>query len=212
MQYNIIATGSQGNAVVINEKILIDCGVPFRALREVYKKLKIVLLTHQHTDHLNKTTIKRLADERPTLRFGCGKWLVNILVDAGVPKKNIDVYEIGKIYDYAAFKMSAVKLYHDVENCGYRLFVGKEKAIYCTDTRTLQGITAKDYDLYLIEANYSEEEIAERIREKEENGEFVYERRVLRTHLSHEEASDFLLKNMGNHSEYSFLHQHIHKD
>ena len=30
--YNIIATGSKGNAVVIEHEILIDCGVPFKAL------------------------------------------------------------------------------------------------------------------------------------------------------------------------------------
>lgn len=29
---NIIATGSKGNAVVIEHEILIDCGVPFKAL------------------------------------------------------------------------------------------------------------------------------------------------------------------------------------
>lgn len=30
IDYNIIATGSKGNAVVIDQKILIDCGVSFK--------------------------------------------------------------------------------------------------------------------------------------------------------------------------------------
>ena len=44
MTYNIISTGSKGNAVVINGRILIDCGVPFKALEPVKKDLRLVLL------------------------------------------------------------------------------------------------------------------------------------------------------------------------
>lgn len=208
MNYNIISTGSQGNAVVVNDCILVDCGVSFKALKNVYKDLKLVLLTHEHFDHINKTTIKLLAKERPTLRFGCCKWLVPILVECDVPKQNIDVYEIGKIYDYKAFKISPIKLYHDCENCGYRIFANGEKAIYATDTEHLQGISAKDYDLYMIESNYQEAELQERINAKLEAGEYIYEYRVAKTHLSHEQASEWLLANMGQNSNYVFLHQH----
>lgn len=49
MEYEIIATGSAGNAVVLNKYVLIDIGVPFKALKSVYRDLKIVLLTHIHT-------------------------------------------------------------------------------------------------------------------------------------------------------------------
>lgn len=208
MNYNIISTGSQGNAVVLNDCILIDCGVSFKALKDVYKQLQIVLLTHEHTDHINKTTIKRLAKERPTLRFGCCEWLVSILVDCDVSERNIDVFEIGKVYDYGVFKVSPIKLYHNVKNCGYRLFFGTEKAMYATDTEHLEGITAKDYDLYMIEANYEDEELQERINAKMEAGEYCYELNVANRHLSHEQASDFLLENMKSDSEYVFLHGH----
>lgn len=209
--YNIISTGSQGNAVVLNNHILIDCGVTFKALKDVYKDLQIVLLTHEHGDHINKATIKRLAQERPTLRFGCCEWLIPILLECNVTKCYIDVFEIGKIYDYKAFKVSPIKLYHNVKNCGYRLFFGAEKAIYATDTAHLDGITAKDYDLYLIEANYTEDDLQERINAKMETGQYCYELNVANRHLSHEQASEFLLKNMGKHSEYVFLHGHKEK-
>ena len=211
MNYNIISTGSQGNAVVLNDYILIDCGVSFKALKEVYKDIKIVLLTHCHSDHFNSTTIKTLARERPTLRFACCKWLVPNLLDCNVSQRSIDVLEIGKIYDYGAFKVSPIKLYHDVENCGFRVFCGGEKAIYATDTHTLERITAKDYDLYLIEANYGEEELQERINRKMETGEYCYELKVANRHLSHEQASAFLLENMRKDSEYVFLHGHKEK-
>lgn len=210
MNYNIISTGSQGNAVVVNDYILIDCGVPFKALNEVYRNLKIVLLTHIHTDHFKKTTLKRLADERPTLRFACCEWLVQPLVECGINKSNIDVLEIGKVYDYGVFKVSPIKLYHDVPQCGYRLFCGDEKAIYATDTEHLNGIEAKGYDLYMIEANYTEEDLQRRIEEKKSTGEYTYEMNTALRHLSHEQASEWLLQNMQQlpKSEYVFLHGH----
>ena len=207
MHYNIISTGSKGNAVVLNDIILIDCGVSFRALHEISNDLKIVLLTHIHSDHFNRTTLRLLSEARPTLRFACCEWLVTPLIETGITKRNIDVLEIGKIYDYKAFKVSPVKLYHDVPNCGYRLFFGKEKAFYATDTSTLAGITAKDYDLYLVEANHEEEEINKRISEKKANGEFVYEIRATRNHLSKEQCDAWVYENIGS-GEYVYLHQH----
>lgn len=211
MDYNIISTGSHGNAVVLNDYILIDCGVSFKALKAVYKDLRIVLLTHEHNDHVKKATIKRLAAERPTLRFACCEWLVPILIDCSVSERNIDVLEIGKMYDYKAFKVSPIKLFHDVPNCGYRLYFEDKKVIYATDTEHLEGITAKDYDLYMIEANYTEEDLQRRIEAKKETGEYSYEQNCALRHLSHEQASEFLLTNMGEHSDYVFLHGHVEK-
>ncbi len=211
MEYNIISTGSHGNAVVLNDYVLIDCGVPFKSLKNVFKNLKIVLLTHEHNDHVKKSTIRKLAAERPTLRFACGDWLVPILVECDVSERNIDVLEIGKIYDYGAFKVSPIKLYHDVPNCGFRLFFGDKKVLYATDTEHLEGVSAKDYDLFMIEANYTEDDLKRRIEEKQKNGEYSYEMNAAARHLSKEQADAFLLENMGAHSRYEYLHGHIDK-
>lgn len=206
--YSIISTGSSGNAVVLNNNILIDCGVSLKALSDVKKQINIVLLTHVHSDHFNKTTIRNLETERPILRFACCEWLVQDLLACGVSERNIDVMQIGKIYNYGAFKVSPIKLYHDVPQCGWRVFIGNEKAIYMTDTVTLDGISAKNYDLYLVEANYISEKIQEKIKDKQESGQYVYEYRVLKTHLSKEKCDEWLLENMGEHSEYVYMHQH----
>lgn len=77
----------------------------------------------------------------------------------------------------------------------------------------VQGITAKDYDLYMIESNYTDEDLQERINAKLESGEYCYELNVASRHLSHEQASEWLLQNMQlPKSEYVFLHQHKSKD
>lgn len=51
VKYNIISTGSDGNATILEEFVLIDCGVPYKALEPYVPKLKLVLLTHIHSDH-----------------------------------------------------------------------------------------------------------------------------------------------------------------
>lgn len=211
MNYKIIASCSTGNATILKDIILIDCGVSFKRLEKYYRKLKLVLLTHIHSDHFNKKTITRLALERPTLRFACCEWLVNTLTECGVNIGNIDVLQIGSKYDYRLFKISPIKLYHDVPQCGYRVFFEDYKVFYATDTKTLEGISAKDYDLYLVEANYEDEELDERIRKKQEQQQYCYEYRARQTHLSKGQAVDFLLQNMGDNSEYVFMHEHVER-
>ena len=211
MNYKIISSCSTGNAVIIKDIILIDCGVTFKRLEKYHKKLKIVLLTHIHGDHFKKATIKKLAQERPTLRFACCEWLLKPLLECGVDRRNIDVLQIGTKYDYRLFKIVPIKLYHDVPQCGYRVLFDDYKVIYATDTRTLEGITAKNYDLYLIEGNYEDEELEERIRKKQEVQQYCYEYRARQTHLSKGQASDFLLENMGDNSEYVFMHEHVER-
>lgn len=197
--------------MVINGSILVDCGVSFKALGSVYRALHIVLLTHEHSDHIHPATIRRLAQERPTLRFACCEWLVQKLVACGVEKKNIDVLTIGAKHDYKRFQIVPIQLYHNVPNCGYRFFMDGEKAIYATDTGSLDGIEAKGYDLYFLEANYTDADIWQRIEEKQKSGKFVYETQAMQNHLSKEKCDDFIYRNIGSGGEYVYLHGHLER-
>lgn len=209
---DVIATGSQGNAVAIGSEILIDCGVPYKQIAHLVPRLKLVLLTHRHSDHFAPTTVKRLHKERPGLRFGCCEWMVPHLLKAGVSPSVIDSYSplFGCVYAYDKCRIliSAFPLHHDVENCGYMITRNGFKILYATDTSTLDHITAQGYDLYLIEANHTEDELADRIRRKAEAGEYVYEYRVEHTHLSRESADAWLAMNAGPNSRVKYLHQH----
>lgn len=208
IEYNVISTGSKGNAVIINKLILIDCGVSFKALKEFYKDFKLVLLTHIHSDHFNKTTIKRLSQERPTLRFACCRWLVRPLVELGVDKKNIDVLDFNIMYGYGICNVIPVPLTHNVPNCGYKIHFPFGKLFYATDTNNLNGIVARNYDLYMIEANYEDEEINKRIELKKAAGIYAYEKDAIKNHLSKAKCDQFIANNMGQHSEYCYLHCH----
>jgi len=216
MKYNILATGSKGNATIIEDCILIDCGVPFKALKPYYRDLKLVLCSHCHGDHFNRRTITRIANERPMLRFGCCEWLVAPLVECGVQAKNIDVYEFDEVREYDSslyvedgyFRVEPFPLSHDVPNVGYKLSIGDEKLLYATDTSKILT-EAKGYDLYLVEANYEDEELEQRIEKKIiEGADFIHEYKVMDNHLSHKGAMDYICTNMGPNSKYILMHQH----
>ena len=213
MTYKIISTGSKGNAVVINDAILIDCGVPYKRLEPVVKALKLVLLTHVHSDHFNPRTAAALHLERPALRFGCCEWMVRPLLDAGVNKRAIDVFDPHHIYAYGGIgEIMPEPLPHNVPNCGYHIFTFSwERLFYATDTGTLDGIEAKGYDLYMIEANHTKADLEARMEKKLAEGKFSYEIAAARNHLSLEQAEDWLYQQMGPNSRYAFLHQHIER-
>ena len=200
----VISSGSEGNAVIYNNAIMVDCGVTLKALQEVKRSLKIVLLTHKHGDHLKLRTLQRLQAERPTLRVACGNFLLEELPCI----KNIDVLQVGKIYDYGAFKVSPVKLYHDVPNFGWRIFLPNgQKIFHATDTAHLEGITAKGYDLYAIEHNYCEEYIQQAIEEARANGEYTHAYGNINTHMSVQQAKVFIEANRKESSEVLELHK-----
>lgn len=207
---NVISSGSKGNAVLLSEYILLDCGVPYKQIEPYMRQLQLVLLTHIHGDHFNPATIRRLHKERPALRFGCCQWLVRPLLDAGVAEKCIDVYSPDSIYAYGpGVKVSTFCLAHDLDNCGYRVWIDGESALYATDTGTMEGVSAPDCDLYMIEANHTEAEIAERIQRKLDAGEFVYEYQAAIRHLSKEKADAWLAQNATpGKSRVVYLHQH----
>ena len=209
MDYTIISTGSKGNAVILNNEILIDCGVPYKAIKPYVKGLKLVLLTHCHSDHFKPETIRKLAAERPTLRFGCGKWLLSSVIASGARKTNIDIYTPNTKNRYTDdLQLIMIPLKHNVSNCGYKIYLHGEKIFYATDCNNLDGIEAPNYDLYMIEANYEDEEIQERIAEKEAAGQYVYEYQVLNNHLSKQKADNFIAENAGINSRYVYLHGH----
>lgn len=208
MQIQILKTGSSGNCAIINGALALDCGVTSKALQPFVSGLQLVFISHTHGDHFKPTTIRNLAAERPALRFCGGEWIAPALVSNGVEPRNIDILQAGKTYNYGSFQIEPVELYHDVPNLGLKIFIGGEKAIYIVDTGYIDHVTAPGYDYYLLEANHTESEIQRRIEEKISRGEYAYETRAAKNHLSREQAEKWLAKNARINSKFIFLHQH----
>ena len=211
-EYNIISSSSKGNCIIFNKYMAIDMGVTFNKVKPYLKDLKVILLTHVHKDHFCKSTIKKLAFEKPTIKFVCGKWLVEDLIKLGVLKKNIFVVKHFKVYDFGKFTIMSLETYHDVRNMSYKVDFKPTTIYYATDTNKLDYFDClKNLDYYFVEKNYDEEEINKRIEEKMLNGEYVYEIRVKNSHLSNEETNKFLEEMMGDNSRFIYCHQHIEK-
>lgn len=187
---------------------MLDCGVSFKSIKPYLKDIKVIFITHQHSDHMNLSTMLAIHKLRPTIRFSVGFFLKDKLLGAGIKNSKIDVLKQNKTYNYGLFEISPFICLHDVKNFGVKIFdkKTKQKIIYAVDTKSLNHVEAKDYDLYLIEGNYDEEVLEQNIKEDEENGVYCYCKRVKETHLSIQQASDFIMKNIGDKGIYELIH------
>jgi Cft2 family RNA processing exonuclease len=209
MKYEIINSGSDGNCIIINGNFMIDCGVSYKRIKNLLKNIKLIFVSHSHSDHLNKKTIKQITYNFPTIKFVVGSTdLVNTLVEhSNVNKKNIYALPSNKWFDLGMLKVKLEQLEHDVPNHLIKFQIGAKKGVYIVDTNSVKNIKAKDYDLFLIEANYKKEILEKHKQEKNENDEYNHLYRVENTHLSYEEANDFLIENMKGDSQFEYIHQ-----
>lgn len=202
--YKVIDSGSNGNAVLYFGEILVDCGVPYSHIEPYADKIRLILLTHSHKDHINTNTIERLCKNKPLISIVCCEWLYEI-VSKITPR--VFVTKLNVMYNCGEYEISPFKLYHDVPNCGWRIIKDRYKIFHATDTQHLEGITAKDYDLFAIEQNYDEDIIQEVIEYKKENGMFPHEIGSINSHLSTQQAMDFFIKNRKADSIIISLHE-----
>lgn len=208
IDYMKFGSGSKGNAILVQTKILLDCGVAYSKLARYLKYIKIIFVTHSHKDHLLPSTIQRIAYNYPNIKFVTSSSDVVIkLKNSSVPKKNIFYLKPKKWYSLGIMKVKTEPLVHDVENYGLKWEFEGKKGFYATDTSNLDGIEAKGYDLYLIESNYNEELLKKHIEECEDENKLFYLNRVANTHLSFEQANSFLIENMSDNSRFEYIHK-----
>lgn len=211
VQVNILSSGSSGNCTILNGRIAIDMGVAFRNIKPYAYDLEIVLLTHRHMDHFRRETVSRVCAGYGAI-FGVPDYLVDEVDKIGVKPAQTREMNAGGEYRFDGFTVCPVLLKHDIPNQGYKIhFDSGERVFYATDTGSLDGIVAKNYDLYLVEANYTEKELRRRIWEKEVEGKYCYEYSVRRNHLSKEACDAWLYSQMGSRSRYIYMHQHVDK-
>ena len=206
MRYDIIGSSSKGNSIVVEDILLLDCGVSYAKLKKYLSKIKLIFISHEHADHLNAKTIKQIAYNYPTIKFMCGSTNVALQISFFVPPKNIYLIKGNKTYDLGALKVKLDLLCHDVDNYALHWEYKGKKGLYIVDTGNIDNVNAKNYDLYLIEANYKEETLKRHLQECSQE-ELVYLNRVPYTHLSWEQANTFLIENMGENSEFQYIHE-----
>lgn len=208
MKYEIIESGSDGNCIVIDGVFMLDCGLSYKKIKDKLKNTKLIFISHSHQDHLNKVTIKRIAYEKPTIKFVVGSAdLVDMLLECGIKPSNIFPLVSNRWYELGIIKIKLERVEHDVPNHLCKFKIKDKKGIYIVDCNSVDNVVAKDYDLYLIEANYMEDVLEQHKKEIDENNNFDYLYRVEKVHLSLEQANSFLIENMGKNSVYQYIHK-----
>lgn len=207
MKYEIIASGSAGNCVII-ERLMIDIGLSYKKIEKYLHKIDVIFITHQHTDHVKKTTLKQIRKYHPRIKILCSKELSEYLQDNELIKVNNYVqYEINM--KESKLILQPFKCKHNVVCQGIVFKYGDNYCIYATDTSTLEysyNCTLGEgvYDYFFIEANYDKYKI--RAMDKTKYGYDVIKSAM--RHLSKQDSYDFYLMNRRNvDSEYIQLHK-----
>ena len=194
MKVEIVGSGSSGNAIFLDREVLIDAGVPFGELGDA-SKLHTVLLTHIHGDHMNATTIRKLVVNTDA-SFLCNWHVGDALFGWGVPHDRVMVVDFGDSTERNGWVFFPVHLYHDVPNFGWRIVDPHGHThFHATDTYTLDGIHAKNYDSATIECNHHLPIARKIIEDAVENGEFTHLKGAINSHLSVEKAVEFVERN-----------------
>jgi ribonuclease BN (tRNA processing enzyme) len=198
MNYKILSSGSKGNCVIINDNIMIDCGIAFNKMKNELYGIKYLLITHVHSDHLNKVTLEQIMRKFPTIKI-IGNYEVHqaffthVIANAG-----FDVVT----EDYIFTPFEAV---HDVLTYGYVFNVGDKRIIYCTDTAHMNNAPKGKYDYFFIESNHDERKLEE-ARNEWKGGYNPY--LSGKRHLSTQAAKNFYYSNRRSaQSEFIELHK-----
>lgn len=217
----IIGTGSDGNSIVIDDKILIDAGLSWKVLSPyLTRKITAVFITHEHGDHCNPSIFNRIAQNRPALlkaTYVNKSTYHKLELRANkaarlIPEKNI-LHE-GTVVNIkrrsSNYQLKTYKLVHDVENYGLvftNLDTGKT-LIHATDTETMKYAPEGKYDTLLIEGNYEEERLDKAVV----HGTMEEKARAMRNirHLSIQEMEDFVKTH--SHSKSIVIQLHESKD
>jgi len=201
---NIIASSSKGNCVIYRETVMVDCGVPFKMVKDHISKLEVLIISHEHGDHINVATINSIKAVKPYVVVCYNETLLDKLKHL----KNSIVIKSGYVYDLDIIDLMPISLYHDVPQLGFRIFFyDGVKIFHATDTKHLKGIEAKGYDYYCVESNYDESTIEYMVKVKKDLGLYSHEIGKVNSHLSEQQCVDFFENNKKSSSKLIRLHQ-----
>ena len=214
MNICLLGSGSKGNCTYVENRgtaVLIDQGFSHKQMRERLdsrdldvSKIKAVLLTHEHDDHIRGVGITARKLDIPV--YGtCGT------LDAKTNLFNGDQqlvpFESGVSFKIATMEFLPFSVSHDaVDPVQFCVFAGRKKASIATDlgfVSTLVEQRLRDSDIVVIEANHDVEML--------KNGSYPWElkQRIMgkRGHLSNRNAADLLFNlSQSGHSRAVLAH------
>lgn len=183
LNYKIISSGSKGNCVTIND-VMVDCGVPFKKMKEELYDIKYLLLTHIHSDHVRPSTLKSIKQLFPRIKIIGNHEIhqiygVDVICNAGFEVVTDD-------YTFLPFECE-----HDVLTYGYTWQFNDLNIIYATDTSSMSNAPKEKYDYFFLESNHDEKKVEQIDRSKYGYNAYLGAKR----HLSTQQAKGFYYTN-----------------
>ncbi|QVK21558.1 MBL fold metallo-hydrolase [Mycoplasmatota bacterium] len=215
MKITVLASGSKGNCTYIETekaKIMVDCGISFRQVRNRLMQHEITLfeldgvfITHEHSDHVSG--LPTLLSRIPTNLYISDKAFGKMHVNArnGIPTDLIK-YIDGPV-QIKDLVITPIRTSHDAaEPYGYMFESNGKKIVHITDTGYLPSAIYKsieDADAYLFESNYEPELLLE------SNRPFFLKQRIFgnKGHLSNLDSALILKEVMTERTKHIvFIH------
>lgn len=197
----ILGTGSTGNAVLIDDTIMIDCGLGVNKLLPYLQNVRHLFITHRHSDHLNISVLKNIAKKvsDSIIRFGLH---VNSDCYDMIERKAPEIAEMIETerltshsvlelkIDGVEYKIETYPLYHDVENQGFVITKNGKTLIHATDTSTMKDAPNRQFDVILVEGNYDESKLIEYLKSDDRDVRYRAARNL--RHLSIQAHENFV--------------------
>lgn len=131
MFFDIIASGSKGNATLVftkNHLLMIDFGIPLKEVESELSKFNktirdvdLLLVTHNHADHYRG--LKCISPKKQCALEGTLPGSLHTVLEVNVP------------FVFDNIKITPFKTSHDATNpCGFMIEEGNERLVYMTDT------------------------------------------------------------------------------
>lgn len=188
IEVQVIASGSKGNCTVLtidNATILLDIGINFSNLqrRLNFENPTAVFLTHEHSDHVNKSTLAEL------LKRGVEVYMTKGTAQALKlePRHNLKYITADDDVEVGDLIITAYIVVHDAaEPVNFFIRDGESTASYITDTGEPTYYKNVDVwlpDILIIEANHDTETLLTADIDEHQK------QRILHNHLSVEKVA-----------------------
>lgn len=206
-----LASGSKGNCIYLGTpttKILIDAGISAKLIRERLKSIRValeeidaVLITHEHTDHIQALDVLGCRMGIPVFANGDTAKAIFAILDE-CPK--FKIFSTGEAFEFGDLEVHPFSVQHDaVDPVAFTIQAGGLKLGFCTDlgfATTLVAEQLRGCDYLYVEANHEPSMVHASARPK------IYKQRVLsrQGHLSNGECAKLI--ELVHHSDLKHIH------
>lgn len=217
LRFISFGSGSSGNSYLLEsseDSILIDSGVGYRKMKKYFaaygvncEKIRAIIVTHDHTDHISAVSSMAIYLRVPVLATSIVHHRIstNYRIHTKIPSSQVRIVEKYMPVAVGGFTVEAFDVPHDSADCsGYTITYGDRNFVIVTDCGHItdeieRRANAADY--LVLETNYDQDML--------DNGPYPYllRKRISSAvgHLSNSAAADFLSTHSLKYLKHLFL-------